>query len=118
MGEVISQIEENHIKVQKLEEQTGGNRFKKNAAVAKAEIAAREGVRKLQDQVDVMKLRFRHELGLQDEVHVNDEEKDIDEIQVKYAATSFVNGVKNVYVTFASMQTKNLVAKLFFEPSL
>jgi len=118
MGELISQIEENHIKMQKLAEQTGGNRFKKNEELAKAKIAAVAQVAKLQDQVEVMKLRFQHELGLQDEVHVNEEEKDIDEIQVKYAATSFVNGVKNVYVTFASMQTKNLVAKLFFEPSL
>jgi len=118
MGLLISQIEENHIKMQKLEEQAGGNRFKKNEGLSKAKIAALGKVKKLQDQVEVMKLRFQHELGLQDEVQVDDEEKDIDEIQVKLRATSFVNGVKNVYVTFASMQTKNLVAKLFFEPSL
>lgn len=118
MGKLISQIEENHIKIQKLEEQAGGNRFKKNEELSKAKIAALEQVKKLKDQVEVMKLRFRHELGLQDEVQVDEEEKDIDEIKVKWRAASFVNGVKNVYVTFASMQTKNLVAKLFFEPSL
>ena len=104
--------------MQKLEEQPGGNRFKKNEELSRAKIAALEKVKRLQDQVEVMKLRFRHELGLQDEVQVDDEEQDIDEIQVKWRASSFVHGVKNVYVTFASMQTKNLVAKLFFEPSL
>jgi hypothetical protein len=65
-----------------------------------------------------MKLRFVNVLGLQDEMKVNEEEKDIDEIKVKWRAENFVNGIKNVYITFASMQTKNLVAKLFFEPSL
>lgn len=65
-----------------------------------------------------MKLRFRNELGIQDEVQLNEEEKDLDESKVKWRAACFVNGVKNVYITFASMQTKNLVAKLFFEPSL
>ena len=56
MGELISQIEENHIKMQKLAEQTGGNRFKKNEELAKAKIAAVAQVAKLQDQVALEEL--------------------------------------------------------------
>ena len=50
-----------------------------------------------------MKIKFKDELGIANEIKLSEEEKEIDELKVKERADVFVNSIQNVYVTFASM---------------
>lgn len=86
--------------------------------VSKAKVAAIEKTKVLHDQVEILKIKYKDRLGLREEaVDAGPEEVDtIDELKVKQKAKDFTNNVMLLYITFASMQTKHLVERLFFKP--
>lgn len=62
-----------------------------------------------------MKLSYPGRLGVKKEESAPEEAMAIDEARVRASATKFVKNVKQVYVTFKSMQAKNLAEKLFYQ---
>ena len=117
IGNLISSIEKDHIQIMNSH-QHNSNRFVKNEVVSKAKVAALEKTKVLHDKVEILKIKYKDRLGLREEVAdaAPEEIASIDELKVKQKAKDFTDNVTLLYITFASMQTKHLVERLFFKP--
>ena len=60
-----------------------------------------------------MKLNHGEELKISKPEIGPEELDEIDELQVKKEAKEFLKSINRVYITFASMETRNYVEKLF-----
>lgn len=112
VGDLIERIEQDHIRLKNARDITK-NRFVKNDLLAKCRTAAIQNAKILQDKVDILKIKYSRELGIVDEA-TPDELRQINELKVQERAQEFVENVKEVYITFASMQTKSLAERLFY----
>lgn len=75
------------------------------------------GAERVQREVEILKNKHARQLGIHNEESKVEEVGQIDEERVRKEAKEFVRNVKQVYVTFKSMQAKNLAEKLFYKRS-
>ena len=85
--------------------------FEKNAVKTKAIQQLTLKSSELTKQLDIYRI-CRKELGLDEDIEFDEDEiKDVAEVKILKKAKDFFDGVKRVYVTFASMKTKLVVER-------
>ena len=117
INKIVKDIEKQHAIL--VQQKTNSKRFFKNQMVGEAKKKITESETALRQQLDILKLKYGEELGINEEIEVSEEEKQqIDELKVKQKAEDFIKDIHKIYITFASIKTKKVLEKHFLQKNV
>ena len=116
LKKTLKQIELNYIDI--LNKKESKERFQRNIVIGEAKAKIMLQVNALRHQLDILKVGYSEELGIE-KVELSPEEmEEIDELKVRSKAKQFFESIVKIHVTFVSMEAKNLVESLFWQPKV